>query len=219
LYNYIWYNINDFTDNFAFNLAPGNYHVSIKDLNCIDTLQFIISEIHKPIACFETSSDVLLINQSFLSTNCSQYATHYHWEFGDGISSTVQNPSHFYNESGVKEITLIASNDYDCIDSVKKTIIVNEVSIIYIPNSFTPNNDGLNDIFKPECSFVREDGYSLKIFNRWGEEIFYSNEILLGWDGNYKGQAAPAGTYSYIILYENLFGQQFKKIGSISILR
>ncbi|MBP1673575.1 MAG: C-terminal target protein [Bacteroidetes bacterium] len=219
LYNYLWYNINDFTDNFAFNLAPGNYYVSIKDLDCIDTLQFIISEIHKPIACFETSSDLLLINQSFLATNCSQYATHYHWEFGDGISSSNQNPSHFYNESGMKEITLYASNDYDCIDSVKKSVIVNEVSIIYIPNSFTPNNDGLNDIFKPACSFVREEGYSLKIFNRWGEEIFFSNDIQYGWDGTHNAQAAPSGTYSYIILYENLFGQQFRKIGSINIIR
>ncbi|MDX9695713.1 MAG: gliding motility-associated C-terminal domain-containing protein, partial [Bacteroidales bacterium] len=219
-YEFNWYNIIHFNNNYAYNLAGGQYNVSIKDLDCIDTINFIINEIHKPIACFETSTNIgLMINQSFLSTNCSQYATHYHWEFGDGISSSNQNPSHFYNESGVKEITLIASNDYDCVDSVKKSVIVNEVSIIYIPNSFTPNNDGLNDIFKPECSFVREDGYSLKIFNRWGEEIFYSNEILLGWDGNYKGQAAPAGTYSYIILYENLFGQQFKKIGSINIIR
>jgi len=219
-YNYVWFNIDHYTDNFAFNLAPGSYKVSIKDLDCIDTLNFIINEIHKPIACFETSSNVgLLIHQSFLSTNCSEYATQYHWVFGDGSGSQIENPTHFYNEAGLKFITLIASNDYDCIDSVTHTILVNEVSIIYIPNSFTPNNDGLNDVFIPVCSFVNESGFSMKIFNRWGEEIFYSTDFQYGWDGIMNGIEVPSGSYSYLIIYENLFGQAFRKTGVIQLIR
>lgn len=219
-YEFNWYNIIHYNNNFAYNLAGGQYNVSIKDLDCIDTINFIINEIHRPIACFETSTNIgLLINQSFLATNCSQYATQYHWDFGDGSSSQVDNPSHFYSESGLKQITLIASNDYDCMDTVSHTILVNEVSIIYIPNSFTPNGDGINDTFLPVCSFVKEEGFSMIIFNRWGQEIFSSNDFLYGWDGNYNGEPAPSGTYSYIIIYENLFGQPFKKIGSINILR
>lgn len=219
-YEFNWYNIIHFNNNYAYNLAGGQYNVSIKDLDCIDTINFIINEIHKPIACFETSTNIgLMINQSFLATNCSQNATQYHWDFGDDNYSQLENPNHYYNTSGLKYITLTAINDYDCVDSVTHSVMVYECPIIYIPNSFTPNGDGLNDTFLPVCSYVKEEGYSMRIFNRWGEEIFYSNEILLGWDGNYKGQAAPAGTYSYIILYENLFGQQFKKIGSINIIR
>ncbi|HPS71397.1 MAG TPA: gliding motility-associated C-terminal domain-containing protein [Bacteroidales bacterium] len=219
-YEYLWTNINDFNNNHAFNLGGGQYTVSIKDQDCIDTINFLINEIHKPIACFETSTNNnLLIHQSFFATNCSQNANQYHWNFGDGTISQVENPSHSYNESGLKQITLTAINDYDCRDSVTHSISVNDRSIIYIPNSFTPNGDGLNDTFLPVCSYVQEEGYSMRIFNRWGEEIFYSTDYNYGWDGNYYGEAAPSGTYSYIIIYENLFGQQFKKVGSINILR
>lgn len=219
-YEFNWYNINHYNNNYAYNLAGGQYNVSIKELDCIDTINFIINEIHKPIACFETSASIgLLINQSFLNTNCSQFATQYHWDFGDGATSQIENPTHFYNESGLKQITLIASNDYDCLDTVIHTILVNDVSIIYIPNSFTPNGDGINDTFLPVCSFVKEEGFSMKIFNRWGQEIFYSNDYFYGWDGNYNGVASPSGSYSYIIIYENLFGQQFRKVGSVNIIR
>jgi gliding motility-associated-like protein len=219
-YEFNWNNINDFNNNYAFNLGSGQYTVFIKDQDCIDTINFLINEIHKPVACFETSTNnVLLINQSFLATNCSQYATEYHWNFGDGATSQVENPTHFYNESGLKYITLTATNNYNCVDSVTHSILVNEVSIMYIPNSFTPNGDGINDTFLPVCSFVKEDGYSIRIFNRWGQEVFFSNDLKFGWDGTYNGLDAPSGTYSYVIIYENLFGQPFRKVGSINILR
>ena len=219
-YEFNWYNLNHFNNNYAYNLAGGQYNVSIKELDCIDTINFIINEIQKPIACFETSTNIgLLINQSFLVTNCSQNATQYHWDFGDGATSQIENPNHFYNTSGLKYITLTAINDYDCVDSITHSVMVYECPIIYIPNSFTPNGDGLNDTFLPICTYVKENGYSMRIFNRWGQEIFYSTDYNYGWDGNYNGVPAPSGTYSYIIIYENLFGQQFKKIGSVNILR
>ena len=69
---------------------------------------------------------------------------------------------------------------------------------LWIPNSFTPNGDGLNDIFKPE-TIAELENYSMLIFNRWGQQIFESNDISKGWDGKYKGKAVPLGVYTYHI--------------------
>ncbi len=219
-YNFNWYNIDDFIDRFAFNLPPGSYVVTIQDQECTDTIHFIIQEINKPIACFEFSNSAgVLINQSFLLQNCSQFASDYRWNFGDGSTSTYTNPSHLYGESGTKWITLIAHNEYDCIDSITRPIVVHEISSIFIPNSFTPNGDGLNDIFIPVCYFVHEKGFSMKIFNRWGQEIFTSYLKDEGWNGKIGTIDAPQGSYSYIIIYENIFGQLFRKTGVIQLLR
>jgi len=68
-----------------------------------------------------------------------------------------------------------------------------------LPNTFIPDNDGLNDIFKPEGSNLRF--YQLQIFDRWGEIIFQSTDLNTGWDGTMNGQDAPIGTYVYKLLY------------------
>ncbi|MBP1673576.1 MAG: hypothetical protein H6Q25_1391 [Bacteroidetes bacterium] len=219
-YNINWYEINNFLDRFAFNISPGSYFVTVQDQECIDTIHFIIQEINKPIACFEfPNSSGVLINQSFLLQNCSQFATDYLWNFGDGTTSSYTNPSHLYGESGTKWVTLIAHNEYDCVDSITRSIVVHEISSLFIPNSFTPNGDGLNDVFIPVCYFVNENGFSMKIFNRWGQQIFTSYHKDEGWNGKIGTIAAPQGSYSYIIIYENIFGQPFRKTGVIQLIK
>jgi len=80
---------------------------------------------------------------------------------------------------------------------------------MYIPNSFTPNNDNLNDIFKV---FTNYSGlFELEIYNRYGEKIFESNNPLLGWDGTLKGVKQPVGSYNYLI--------KFQKSGSVKEIK
>lgn len=219
-YTIDWGNITDHTNLNANNLSPGIYPIYVEEEGCFDTLNVEITEIPKPIACIENEmEDGILINQPILLLNCSSFASHYQWTFGDGISELNEHPSHFYTSSGMYQVKLFAFNDYDCIDSATTTILVNDVSLVYIPNSFTPNNDGVNDIFIPVCSYIGENGYSFKIFNRWGELIFYSTDSQMGWDGTYKGQPVPSQSYSYILIYENGFGQKFRKLGAIQLIR
>lgn len=162
-HNIDWGNITDHTENYAYNLSQGNYRIYVKDSLCRDTLEFSIDEIPKPIACIENEmSDGILIHQPISLQNCSMFSTHYQWIFGDGSSQLTQHPTHFYNNSGLYPVQLFAYNDYDCIDSTLTHIIVNDVAVVYIPNSFTPNNDLINPIFLPICSFVSDKGYSLK---------------------------------------------------------
>ena len=219
-YDIDWGNITDHNNLNAYNLQPGFYPIYITEEGCMDTLSVEIDEIHRPIACIENEIDgSILINQPLPFLNCSSFATQYRWIFGDGIIETYENPTHYYSNAGMYQIQLFAYNEYDCVDSTTIAILVNDVSTVFIPNSFTPNNDGLNDIFLPICSYIGDQGYSLKIYNRWGALIFYSNDVQIGWDGTYKGEAVPSQSYSYILIYENGFGQKFRKVGSIHLIR
>jgi gliding motility-associated-like protein len=71
---------------------------------------------------------------------------------------------------------------------------------IFIPNAFSPNNDGRNDVFRPETS-CELASYELRVFNRWGDEVFASQSPEQGWDGSIKSQPAAAGVYVYIVTY------------------
>jgi gliding motility-associated-like protein len=129
----------------------------------------------------------------------------YNWNFGDLNSgtentSTLANPSHLFSAEGTFTITLIATNADGNKDTVSKTItnsIAKSAGLI-IPNIFSPNGDGLNDCFSPisKSNFVN---YSLKIFNRWGELVYVSNNANDCWDGQLKNGQIEIGTYFYIL--------------------
>ncbi len=86
-----------------------------------------------------------------------------------------------------------------------------------IPNAFTPNNDGKNDIFLAYGSNIRS--FNMKIFNQWGEMVFESNDILNGWDGTFKGERQPIGTYVYVVEASFNDGEQVIRKGSITLIR
>lgn len=129
--------------------------------------------------------------------NNSKNATAYQWNFGDGNSSILPNPKHIYASPGTYMITLIASNEYGCQDTISRTINVRRDFLIYIPNSFTPNGDGVNDVFKVHAEGI--EGYHMQIFNRWGQMVFESFDVNNSWDGSFQNQQAPQGLYLYKI--------------------
>ena len=71
---------------------------------------------------------------------------------------------------------------------------------LWVPNSFSPNGDGLNDVFKPQAQKIRD--YELTVYNRWGERVFQSAKVSEGWDGTFEGKQAPKGVYMYQIVYK-----------------
>jgi gliding motility-associated-like protein len=88
---------------------------------------------------------------------------------------------------------------------------------IYIPNSFTPNNDGLNDVLKVYSNVIRSLRFS--VYNQWGEKVFESTNQALAWDGSHKGQPQPSGVYIYVcdILLNN--GERVQRKGSVNLVR
>ena len=104
---------------------------------------------------------------------------------------------------------------------MQQIITFNDEVSIYAPNSFTPDEDGLNEIWLPIISSgINPSSYQLRIFNRWGQEFFSSNNILQGWDGTYLGDKVQDGTYSFQIVYSKS-GQTKKNVivGHINLIR
>jgi gliding motility-associated-like protein len=118
------------------------------------------------------------------------------WSFGDGDSSNLEDPPHTYESPGQYNVTLLVTNIYGCVDSITYLVIVKEDISVFIPNSFTPNNDGANEFFTP-MGISLED-FDFWIFDRWGDEIFHGNQEK-PWLGECErtGKPAPEDVYVY----------------------
>ncbi len=218
---------------------PGCYDVSLTVTNqagCSITLvqPDIVCAYAIPNADFIVSSDSLPISDPTVQfTNQSIDAFTYVWDFGDGTSSTSTNPVHVYpSEPADYVVTLYAYNELGCYDSMILTITVWEDLLVYIPNSFTPNNDGTNDEFLPVMtSGYDPKSYELRIFDRWGAVVFYSNDPLVGWDGSYPDALeglitgssdgyAQDGVYTWKIRFTGLQNEDaYEYVGHVTLLR
>lgn len=215
-----WGPILHHNDLYAHRLSGGIYTVYIADYGCIDSITFEIEDIPRPIACFDYDpTGELEINQMVYFYNCSSHGEFYEWDFGDGYTYTEYNAQHAYYGGGKYEVTLYTSNQYGCIDSTSVFIIVRGGVTVHIPNAFTPDQDGFNDVFLPLFSLINETGYQLTIFNRWGQIVFHTTNPTDGWDGTYRNKEALAGTYGYVLIFQDEAGKKFKRVGSLHLIR
>ncbi|MFA6057323.1 MAG: gliding motility-associated C-terminal domain-containing protein [Taibaiella sp.] len=152
-------------------------------------------------------------------TNTSANHTINLWDFGDGAGSTDVNPVHQYIAKGMRKVMLTVSNSY-CTDSMIQWADIGQGNTwMRVPNAFSPNNDGLNDKFGPVLN-DRPQQYIMRIFNRWGEEVYVSYEEAQPWDGTHNGQLVDAGTYYYTIEGEcSVGGQKFREKGEVILIR
>ena len=131
-----------------------------------------------------------ILNPYFEFRDLSVNTGSWQWNFGDNTSSSETNPVHNYQHPGYYTVQLIATSDKGCVDSTERIINVENVVIFYIPNSFSPNNDGHNDLFGITGYSV--SGYDLSVFNRWGQRVFVSDTSFDLWDGNDRdGKPVP----------------------------
>jgi gliding motility-associated-like protein len=140
------------------------------------------------------------------------------WNMGDGgISADSSNFIYTYRDTGKFEVSLIAYNKYGCSDTTFANITVRSDYSIYIPNAFTPNGDALNPVFYAYGTGITV--FDMKIFDRWGELLFESNDIYAGWDGKYKGAPCPEGVYTYQIYYIEDQKEEHLLFGRITLIR
>lgn len=182
--------------------------LTVTDINgCVQTItENNLACIHpSPIADFFINPSVAEIDDEINLINLSSGATNYHWQFGNNSgSSGITNPTVVYDSAGEFEITLIAENEFGCIDTSRQVILITEPVLFYVPNAFTPDGKLFNEVFQP----VMTQGFDpyqfqLTIFNRWGETVFVSQHPKKGWDGSYNGQPVPEGTYVWQIEFQN----------------
>jgi gliding motility-associated-like protein len=153
-----------------------------------------------PQAIFTISPEKTTILEPTINiSNLSISATSWMWNLGDGSTAYVKDVnSHTYADTGSYTIKLVTYNNV-CKDSTYLTVKVELPLLVYVPNSFSPNGDGINDVFKAEG-----DGFSkfdMMIFDRWGNMIFHSDDINKGWDGKANGgsNVAQIDAYIYVI--------------------
>lgn len=150
----------------------------------------------------------------FVNTS-SPDATHYLWNFGDGDTTSVMNPSHQYLRTGTYNVCLTAANSEGCSETTCKEISAIVVPLFDVPNAFAPG--GKNNVF-----YVKAFGavkFNLKIFNRWGQLVFESSDPRIGWDGRFKGNIQPMDAYAYIVNLEFTDGTKGSRSGSVTLLR
>lgn len=148
--------------------------------------------------------------------------THF-WNFGDGKTSTLaQPPAHIYPVTFADanyKIRYTITNDLGCSDTFEKTIKVVKTCRIDVPNAFTPNGDGLNDFFGP-LNAIKADQLIFRVYNRWGNLVFETNDWLKPWDGSYKSILQESGTYVWRLSYVNRDTKQVvEKKGTVELIR
>ncbi len=187
---------------------PGLYDVTLNVTianGCTGTLNIpqYIQVNQSPTAQFTYSPiDLSLLNTEVEFINQSVGADSYEWEFGDGQSSSVISPIHEFPETVNESYTvlLIAGNQGICFDTAMISINIEDILLFYVPNTFTPDGDEHNQVFKPILtSGFDASNYLLQIFNRWGELLYESKNAEIGWDGTYNGKLVQDGTYSWKI--------------------
>jgi len=186
-----------------------------------DSTQSNLITIHpKPVAEFETSSaDYSSFEMEVEFINLSTGAVDYYWEFGDGGTSLDFEPTHLYSEEGVNLITLIVTSDQGCKDTTELELLINTENILFVPNTFTPDGDGVNDFFFSTGSGIDEDNFQLWIYDRWGELIYFTHRYLDKWDGTVKGRPTQEGTYVWIIKTTDVAGRFIQLEGHVNLLR
>lgn len=184
-----------------------------------------------PVANFTVGTDTTLPGGVFVydilaMQDSSLLTSEWAWDFGDGTTSSDSMPFHTYNDIGDYTIQLIVTSGLECMDTLEVDVSV--VEGLIVPNVFTPNNDGWNDVFDVRTSNVGP--FKIEIYNRWGNVVFETTSPQISWDGTTAaGVAASPGTYYYVIskadlnsggaINNELDNFNFQETGWVQLLR
>ncbi len=184
--------------------------------NVTDSVSHDVIVYPQPVANFTTTGDtfkfelpVQFYNRSFAYENLL-------WTFGDGESTDEENPIHIYESIYNKDVCLRAYNEV-CADTICKSIYISFNGLIGVPNAFSPNGDGINDVVKVEGRGIVK--LQFRIYNRWGEKVFETDDKNIGWDGIYKGVLQEMEVYTYAVEATLINGETVPLKGNITLLR
>lgn len=198
------------------NLAGGDYTFSVQDATgCVVTIDATIDEPEEPE--LEAGTYLPIPNGGDVTldptTNVDPVSA-WMWSPGDGLSCTdCPNPVASPEFTTWYTVTVTDANGCTVSDSTEIVVI----RTLAIPNAFSPNGDGVNDQFIIRTPYV--DNYSLQIFNRWGQRVFATSDINMGWDGSFKGKPAEMATYIYTLELTTESGEAIQRQGTITLIR
>jgi gliding motility-associated-like protein len=204
--------------------SAGDYNVTLvitdtSSCNVSDTITKTFTVFEQPDAQFYMEKDTYGFQTPVVFTNQSINANTYYWSFGDGNLSNEFSPTHIYdNTFGWQNVCLeVYTADAPCRDTFCDRLYILFTPLIGVPNAFSPNGDGLNDIVRVEGKGIVE--LEFRIFNRWGQEVFYTTDPKIGWDGVFKGEPQDMEVYTYFAKAKFITGQPALLKGNITLLR
>ncbi|MEY4936578.1 MAG: hypothetical protein RIS64_2937 [Bacteroidota bacterium] len=151
----------------------------------------------------------------------SKFSDRWQWFFSNKGYSTQQNPTFVFRDTGLQKIKLVASNANHCVDSMIKYIDVEPKVIYHLPNAFSANQDGKNDLFKGTGFLEGMTGFKMRIWNRWGELVFETNNPSEGWNGQKfnSGREEPQGVYICVVQFTGPRGEPHEIEGFATLIR
>lgn len=184
-------------------------------------------------ALFTTAVDTLSILYPTIQLNDASIGniTTWDWSFGDNTSNdNTQHPKHTYIDSiGIYQISLIVTDNLGCSDTTSKQLWIADEYWMYIPNSFTPDHDGVNDLFCLVHHGIRENTFHFNLFDRYSNLVYATENIAElecflnanGWDGTHfkTGNNLPMGTYIYEVSFQDFQGWKHQDMGHLFIIR
>ncbi len=207
-------------------MNPGSYDIQLitsSDKGCKDTLLIAQYALVRPLPIAEFSYEKIFDSLQttgfqFKSNSTGQSELMHEWTFDRFGFSFEKDPYHLFSDSGKMNITLNVSDRYSCESSISKLIHVLPLNTIYVPNVFSPNNDNLNETFKP-YGMPYANRYRMEIYNRWGALLYVSDDINKGWDGTYRNETVAPDIYLYKIQVIDMFGERSILNGTVTLLR
>ena len=212
--------------------TAGNNSVKLTytDINgCVSTATANVITYPIPVAAFDynpkpvsiLTPDVHFTNETY---NTTAGITSYFWNFGDSLTladtSNANNPTYTYLNAASYSVSLIATSANGCTDTTSQIIVVQEDYALYVPNAFSPNGDGRNELFQAEGDGIFD--FTMYIFDRWGNNIFTTHDINTGWNGsrnNRGGEVLQEDVYVWKIQLRNVNHQGKSYSGTVTLLK
>ncbi|MBL4733737.1 MAG: gliding motility-associated C-terminal domain-containing protein [Flavobacteriales bacterium] len=227
VYTYLWDDDAQQTTAKATDLCEGIYTLTVIDspactVTAVDSVT-VHSAMPMVVDFMADPYVTTLLSTTVSFTDLSTGAVIYEWEFDDGEMSTEQNPEHVFPdvEPGIYTVKLVTTNGRGCQDSLSKDIVVRGDFLLFLPNAFTPNRDGLNEYFFPQGIGIDENNFTFFIYDRWGDLVYETDDINKPWDGhvNYGTFRAQIDTYVWKIITYDVSGVEHEFVGKVTLIQ
>jgi gliding motility-associated-like protein len=223
-YNFLWDSPNAGTAFRENNLLAGVYAVTVTDANgctATDSVQ-VLDDLPYPMAAFTSVLEgETVLDQEVQFINNSVGTISYAWNFGDGVSSDEEDPRHSYSAEGDYLVQLLASNGF-CADTAYGYVNIDPLLVVYVPNTFTPGINGINDTFYPQGEGIEEESYDMFIYDRWGKLVWRTGNFYKRWNGTHMSslEPVPVGVYTWLIRFREFAdNDRYELKGIVHVVR
>lgn len=190
-------------------VCQGSYDLAIRSAEgCLGTGTVTVTEPPAVVAEFEHGPIPANVNDPRIRFfNQSENATNYVWDIAGLLTTTETDPTFMfdYREPGVYDVCLVATNAVGCVDTVCHVVTIDDVLFTYLPNTFTPNGDGINDEWGLVYSIPDMKDFTLEVYDRWGRIVFETDDPAVRWTGAYRnggGEPLADGVYAYRVTFQ-----------------